>query len=418
MAPGLVTLPRELLWEVLDHLHSLRELHSLLLTSKDLYQACNGAPRKTVSALASHSAELRLLEGLGPYPHLFLAASARNLADWAIQSEKRRKMLKFALHGGIWSLFELAMDKAPIALDEIREIWRWKQDALEPVSWVLGQTCGPKAWPYPQLSLLLWVIYGELFHHTFSFVYENYHRLSRNSPPLPQPLDCVTRFKFLVYCAPDTKSFKLLGIREKDLHSRLRLFMERTPIDICQQSTMENACVNYLRPKAWADALRFYIQIRPHPRDLFSSPEKVGDLLYVSTVMHWGKRSLEILVEGGPEKYAAELKQLKSKIRNVTASEDTFLKTFPYLPRDIVDWTKDTRGQLTISPWIMLSEDLRITLKGLFASNEEQLRHWYRINRANVDDLEGLLDLKEFWRLVDDIRTPPDLNQDEDEVEA
>ncbi|KAL1986877.1 hypothetical protein VTN96DRAFT_5294 [Rasamsonia emersonii] len=423
MAPSLTTLPRELLWEVLDHLDSLLELHSLLLTCKYLYQSCDGAPRKIVSAIVSRSDQLELPQ-LEPYPHLLLAASARRLADWAIQNDKRRKQLKLALHGGIWSLFELAMEKVPIGLDEIREIWRWKEDVLEPITRDLDECCGPEAQKQllddspicdtPQLSLLLWVIYGELFHHTFSFVCDNHQHLYHDAPPPLEPLDCFTRFKFLVYCVPDFECFEQLGIEHQNLHPRVQRYMNDPASTIRQQGSMEVACENYLHPDQWADALGLGVTICADPRDLFRYSENIEELLYISTVMHWGKRSLEVLLPSRAAKYAAELEHLRSKIEDVVTCDATFLRKFPRLPRDILEWTKDTRDQLNISPWVLLAGDLRLTLQGWFASDEEWLRYLQKMGTAGVENFDDLSEGKEFNRLVAEIRTPPEDDEDEE----
>jgi hypothetical protein len=145
-----------------------------------------------------------------PHPHILIAATARQIADWAVQHDDRRYLLELAIHGGVDKLLELALDVAGLTMDAIRRLWVYKCDVLNPLNRRLDLTAGPSAEDAletlcndPETTLLSWVIYGELFHHALELAYL----------PLPEykPLGSIIRYKWFVYCMPDENSFRYLG---------------------------------------------------------------------------------------------------------------------------------------------------------------------------------------------------------------
>ncbi|KAF2170378.1 hypothetical protein M409DRAFT_51427 [Zasmidium cellare ATCC 36951] len=251
MARTLTTLPEELILRVFSHLHRLDDLYSLTLTNKLFRRISHDVSPADISRLALNTGNF--LPGLRPYQHTLLIPSARRLADWAIQSKERRDKLASAMLSGIDGLVAIAMEEAPITLDDIRKTWRWKQAVLDPLSQEMDGICGRPSQPDdfltvcedPSLTLLMWAIYGELFHHSFSYLY------SWHDPDHPTPFDSIMRFKFMVYCMPDVNAFTYMGLERPAWFESMAKTADRF-----QQLGLNHATREFLLPSLWVQAIR------------------------------------------------------------------------------------------------------------------------------------------------------------------
>ncbi|KAJ7213724.1 hypothetical protein B0H12DRAFT_1242252 [Mycena haematopus] len=208
---SLDTLPPELLLDLPQHLHSIEDLYSLFSTCRTLYRACADPSPQIVLRLAADSGRIFFR----PHPHLLLAATARQLADWAVEQNHHRYLLELAIHGGVERLFELAIDVSGLSMDDIRRLYTYKCDVLNPLNRRLDLTAGPASCDFmtvcndPETALLSWVIHGELFHHSLELAYL----------PFPQykPLSSIIRYKWFVYCMPDENSFNYMKFPPEDV---------------------------------------------------------------------------------------------------------------------------------------------------------------------------------------------------------
>ncbi|KAJ7175414.1 hypothetical protein C8R46DRAFT_1347158 [Mycena filopes] len=186
---SLVSLPAELLLNLPEFLHSLEDLYSVFSTCRILFLACANPSPKVIPRLAANSRVF-----FRPHPHVLIAATARQLADWAVQDAERRYLLETAIQGGVDCLLELAIGVAELTMDDIRRLYTYKCDVLNPLNRKLDLAAGPASGGLPmtvcndpETTLLSWVIYGELFHHSLELTYL----------PLPnhKPLSSVIRYK-------------------------------------------------------------------------------------------------------------------------------------------------------------------------------------------------------------------------------
>lgn len=293
-----------------------------MLTNKLLLRISNDLLPADISRMALKTQDF--LPGLRPYQHFLLVPSARRLADWAVQSDKRRKKLAIAMHGGIDGLLVIALEVAPITLDDIRNTWRWKQHILNPLSDEMDKACGRPSEPdnfntvceNPSLTLLVWVIYGELFHHSISYLY------SPHDIQHPVPLDCVTRFKFLVYCMPDDNSFTYMGVEPPSW------FIEGTAENY-QQLSLHHATREFLLPSLWAEEINEIMPdvLADDGDEDWNFEHLTKDRLLVSTVLSSGTRALDILRAG----------RVKRK-ENMEPSQD------------LVRWLHDLHGKIDALP--------------------------------------------------------------------
>ncbi|KAJ6497675.1 hypothetical protein C8R45DRAFT_135609 [Mycena sanguinolenta] len=246
-----------------------------------------------------------------PHPHLLLAATARQLADWAVAEDHHRYLLEAAIHGGVDQLFELAIDVAGLSMDDVRRLCTYKCDVLNPLNRDLDVTAGPASsgpWTVcndPEMTLLSWAIYGELFHHSLELAYLLF-------PPQHKPLSSIIRLKWFVYCMPDINSFDYMKFSPDEIPRFFakgeRNSASREYVDRCQQLSMDEATREFLNASLWKQEL-----------DKSPSFQATGGFsreLYISCAMHAGLKSLELLVPGGVEKLEADLGVIAAGIRS------------------------------------------------------------------------------------------------------
>ncbi|KAJ7366686.1 hypothetical protein DFH08DRAFT_173123 [Mycena albidolilacea] len=162
-------LPAELLLDLPHYLQSIEDLYSLFSTCRTLYHTCcctNASP-KTIFRLAASSGRVffRL------HPHLLIAATLRQLADWAVEEADHRYLLEVAIQRGVEKLLELAVDVAGLFMNDIRRLYVYKCDVLNPLNRRLDLEAGPSSEDNPAMTkcedpettLLSWVIYGSFF---------------------------------------------------------------------------------------------------------------------------------------------------------------------------------------------------------------------------------------------------------------
>ncbi|KAI9934864.1 hypothetical protein ASPWEDRAFT_175589 [Aspergillus wentii DTO 134E9] len=251
-SPSLLGLPTELLLLLSGHLYSLKDLYTLVLTSKRLYYIYKDTS-KHVLRLAVKSP---LLE---PSPHFLVAFTARRVADWAVQSNERKQKLHQTLGGGMQSLLSLAIEVVDdgITLDDIRQAWKYKMDVLNPLSEEIDMICGPSSYDDDgeildnmiichdtEIALYNWIIFGDLFHHSISAIYDD-------PRPAITPLSSATRFKFLIDCLPDRMAFdSTVGL--PPWFEEYRRSGQR---DTYQQWSLIAATMKFLGEKRWTEAM-------------------------------------------------------------------------------------------------------------------------------------------------------------------
>ncbi|KAJ6584690.1 hypothetical protein B0H19DRAFT_1106105 [Mycena capillaripes] len=329
---SLDTLPPELLLNLPDYLHSIEDLCSLFSTCRTLYRTCGNPDPKIIPRLAANSGRVFFR----PHPHLLIAATARQVADWAVKHDERRFQLEVAIQGGVDKLLELAIAVSELTMDDIRRLYTYKCDVLNPLNRELDLGEGPASgWPTvcndPETTLLSWVIYGELFHHSLELAYL----------PLPEhkPLSSLIRYKWFVYCMPDVNSFDYMKFNDEDIPQFFKEYVQKDD-DRCQQLSMLHA-VEFFHPSAWKAKL-------PATGERF-----------IYCVIHMGMKSLEVRLPGGPGKFAEDLDRIVTGIE-ANGSDDR--------ENDLLEFIGD--------PWLWtayptLYLDLNFTLRNAWNGDED-----------------------------------------------
>ncbi|KAJ7286114.1 hypothetical protein C8J57DRAFT_1461330 [Mycena rebaudengoi] len=312
-------LPAELLMSLPQHLHSVEDLLSLFSTCRALYCSCSDPDPKILPRLVANSGRVFFR----PHPHFLIAATARKVADWAV-----------AIQGGVEKLLELSLDVATLTMGDIRNLYAFKCDVINPLKrQLISAPENITVCTDPEITLLSWVIYGELFHHSLELAYL----------PLPEhkPLGTAMRIKWFVYCMPDETSFGNLDFGAHEISEFFQHCVRDG--DRVQQLSMEEAIHELL--ELWQTAL-------PHVPFEEAEPEKRQKLHteYIHCVMHAGMKSLQVLVPGGPERLQADLERIASGI--IGTPVDTATSSLLDSPGD--PWLWNTS--------IGLAHDLHFTL--------------------------------------------------------
>ncbi|KAJ7069969.1 hypothetical protein C8F01DRAFT_538956 [Mycena amicta] len=353
---SLDALPPELLLKLPYFVHCIEDLLALSSTSRALYRTCANPSPKLISKLAADSGRIFFR----PHPHILIAATARQVADWAVQHDEHRFRLEEAIRGGVDKLLELAIDVAGLTMEDIRRLWRFK-DVLNPLDRKLDLSAGPgtgRAWTVcndPATTLVSWVIYGELFHHSTQLGYL--------SVPEHQPLSSLTRCKWFVYCMPDVNSFVNLGFE-----SQPDFFKEfnQDEDDKFQQLSMQTALHDLLNPPLWEAALR-------ESSAVYKTIDSAMRGTFLSCVMHLGFRSLELLVPGGPERLNGDLETLAANLEDALQ-----VSAGPQTEQELVEARNEVLREFVADPWWStgfptISSDIRFTLWPRWEEDEDEL---------------------------------------------
>ncbi|KAJ6512021.1 hypothetical protein C8R47DRAFT_1064694 [Mycena vitilis] len=369
---SLDTLPAELLINLPTYLHSLEDLCSLFSTSRALHRACANPDPKIIPQLAASSGRVFFR----PHPHLLIAATARQVADWAVQHDDRRLLLEQAMQGGVDKLLELAVDVAELTMDDIRNLYAYKCNVINPLDRRLDFEAGPSSDDSPmtvcndpETALLSWVIYGELFHHSLELAYLPF--------PLQKPLSSIIRYKWFVYCMPDVNSFDYMGF-PRDGSETPQFFKEyvQHEADRFQQLSMNHATNEFFTHSLWNKNL---LEDTP----VFQAMNPALRETFTSSVMHMGLKSLEILLPGGLEKYQEDLDRIVDGIRGLIArrgdtdkgKEDATEIAESHIKARLEVEDQHLR-QLAGDPWLWtafptLRSDLSFTLWGSWAGEND-----------------------------------------------
>lgn len=202
----LTDLPAELIASLPNYLHSLDDLYSLVGTSRIFCNTCANTSATFPPTFAKKYGQ----NLLPPHPHLLLAGTARQIADWAVQSERNRQELYDAITRGNEGLQDLAVQVARLSLNDVRALHQAKIDVVNPLSRVLDLECGQgerQRYRDDEESSVLtvcedvdqalynYLIYCELFHHSVDAALD---------PSMDiVPLSTELRMHWIAQCMPD-----------------------------------------------------------------------------------------------------------------------------------------------------------------------------------------------------------------------
>ncbi|KAI0726218.1 hypothetical protein C8Q72DRAFT_741996, partial [Fomitopsis betulina] len=189
------------------YLHDIEDFSNLSATCRILRQACAEASPNTILRLAAAASRIFLR----PDPHFLVAATARQLSDWASLSSANTAELRTAFRSGVEGLLDLALEHAGLTMERIRELYEMRFTTINPVVDLIDKCVGeqwyatPNFWDGgvddaytidvdPPETFFHLVIYGELFGPAFDVFLE--------TGVVPEVASVETRLEFVKYCIP------------------------------------------------------------------------------------------------------------------------------------------------------------------------------------------------------------------------
>lgn len=205
---GLKKLPPELLLSLPHYLSNIEDFTNAASSCRTLRSAFQTTQPNCILRLAASSSRVFFQ----PNPWFLVAATARQVGEWGLQSNENTEILRTAFRGGINTLMELCISKAGLTMDDIRRLHVARFELIDPISDTIARMAGrqrestPDFWSggvseaftvdcEPIRTLLQFVIYGELFESTLQVWLEGSH-VQRSKYCL------AARFDFVRYCIP------------------------------------------------------------------------------------------------------------------------------------------------------------------------------------------------------------------------
>ena len=316
----LLELPSDIINLLPTYLYSITDLHSLSSTCKALHIVYASSPAKLPPVLP----RLYGQPLLPPHPHLLLAATARQVADWAIRSRANRTALYEALSEGNDGLLKLSEQVAAVSLQDMRNLHDLKYNLLNPLARIVDIEAGPQMVrdqgndpdnysgtivPDPDIALLNYWIYCELFHHNVDQILS----VSARTAPAPKPLGLKICRRWVAYCVPDVNNH------------RNRKWNEIKDFEHLSQTEMWYSCQAFTRREM--ALLRFFesgllqeygpderVPIRAYPIDYDPGIAEQRINASIDMAQHLGVESLRMLLPGGLYQARARLEEIKQRV--------------------------------------------------------------------------------------------------------
>jgi hypothetical protein len=320
-------LPSDIISLLPSYLHSITDLYALLSTCRALYHAF-AFPEVRLPPILPKLYGQPLLP---PHPHLILAGTARQVANWAVTSTRNRTALYESLLEGNDGLFKLSQKVARVSLKDMRELHNLKYSLLNPLSRIIDMEGGPEmvreegndpdnySWTIvrdPDIALLNYWIYCELFHHNIDEILNH----STRTPSEAKALDLKARRRWVAYCMPDINNH------------RNRHWKEINDIELLSQIQMWGRCDTFTRREKalleffetdklleYEPGLNWYGRAYSSGYVTAVHEERVNVCLAVAN--HLGVESLKMLLPGGLYQARARLEEIRERVGMISDAD-------------------------------------------------------------------------------------------------
>jgi len=337
-------LPIEILLLVPQHLHRLEDLVNLSSTCRKFYAACSTTSPRAILRLAAASSRTFFR----PDPHFLIAATVRQVSDWALLNSENTETLHHAMQEGVYSLLALCVDKAQLSMDDIRRLHATRFSLINPLSDMIDRCAGtqwyaaPDFWNggvsdpntislEPTRSLFQIAIYGELFASSMSAFLE---------PELGLPrFDHDFRMDYIKYCIPDPMCGSYEGMTVLAVGPYIKLDEPSTHNKLMPEHNLDQVNLNHvldgrykynkLMPEEEFDqvGLNHLLRCRTWTEAWSSVREEIGpdfeeewrQQMWHSAVQLHGLEGLEMLRPGGVEKWRSRLEAIRNAVERMEA---------------------------------------------------------------------------------------------------
>lgn len=298
----LLDLPNEILMLLPHHFRNIIDLNDAASSCKRLHTLFAQTSPKTILRLAAASSR----EYFCPDPYFLIAATVRQVSDWARLNPLNTITLRRCLENGIEALLDLCISKAALTLDDVRHLHAMRSRTIDPLIEMLNRCAGAQWFSTanfwegsasdacePQRALFQLVIYGELFACAFEEV------LNPVGPTASPPcFDLETRLDYWRCCVPG------YGHRRESIESGKRSAQD--------PSHELRGLKTVLYSRTWEEA---WEKVRRESGPDFE--EGWRQELWASGVQLQGLQGLEMLRPGGSAKWRASLEEMRLKIETL-----------------------------------------------------------------------------------------------------
>ncbi|KAJ4478494.1 hypothetical protein J3R30DRAFT_3279862 [Lentinula aciculospora] len=204
----LIELPFEILSSLPLYIRDIEDFTEAASTCRTLSFAFSVASPNCILRLAANSAPTFAQ----PHPYFLIAATARQLSDWALGNAENTKRLRLAFQDGVEGLLELCIEKAGLSLHDIRRLHLARFSIINPLADKIDKLAGDQWYQAEDFwdggvsepatletdsnrAAYQIIIYGELFASTM----QAYLEPERNLPKF----NLDVRLDYIKYCIPD-----------------------------------------------------------------------------------------------------------------------------------------------------------------------------------------------------------------------
>lgn len=323
----LLDLPFDIISLLPTYLHSITDLYALLSTCRALHNAFAFSEVRLPPILP----RLYGQPLLPPHPHLILAGTARQVADWAVASRGNRASLYESLLEGNCGLVKLSQEVARVSLKDMRDLNNLKYSLLNPLARIVDVEGGvemvraegkdPDNYSLtivrePDIALLNYWIYCELFHHNIDEILNHSTRTSSQ----PKAFDLKTRRRWTTYCMPDfcnRRNRYRKEIKDSEMLSQIQMW------DRCDTFTRrEKALLEFFETgelHEYDPGLNWYGRAYDEDYVFTVHDRRPGVCLAVAN--HLGVESLKMLLPSGLYQARARLEEIKERVSAISDAD-------------------------------------------------------------------------------------------------
>jgi hypothetical protein len=199
--PFLLRLSPDLIILLPSYLHNIEDFMNLSSSCQKIRRTLSDTNPNHILRLAAASSRVFFR----PDPLFLIAATIRQVSDWALKTPQNADILRQSFKGGVETLLQLCVEKARLTMEDIRHLHRLRFSLINPATAFIDQCvctpyeCGGSEADTvdcdPSRALFQIIIYGELFASTMRAHLE---------PEVNLPsFDLGMRLDYLRYTVPD-----------------------------------------------------------------------------------------------------------------------------------------------------------------------------------------------------------------------
>jgi hypothetical protein len=318
----ILNLPNEIIAMLPEYIHNIEDFMNISSTCSTLRTILSKTRPNQILRMAATQRRIFFR----PDPHFLVAATARQVSDWALLSAENTHILQEAFKDGIDGLFELCIEKCGITMEEIRRLHALRFTAFNPVADLIDRAAGkqwydvPNFWDggrsdaatiecEPERAMYQIIIYGELFSSTMTAVL--YPELG-----LPKH-DLETRLDYIRYCVPDWVCVP---------YRRLNAAEPRGPyapgLDIGEAD--QSALIHLLHSRKWKTPFKNIIDhIGPPYHSEVPGVTQWKQKMWSSVAQMQGFESVAAMQLGASDDFTSLLENSRTRIDNLNETPPT-----------------------------------------------------------------------------------------------